>query len=294
MLIFLAEVERQFGQDGGALADWFPNLELIVHGGVSFAPYRDAFKTLLKGGHAETRELYSASEGVFAYADHGDGDGLRLHLSGSVFFEFIPLSEVDDARPVRHWIGNAETGVDYAIAVTTAAGLWSYLVGDVVRFVSTSPPRLLVTGRVSQGLSAFGEHLLESEIAAGMAEAAAAVDTHVVEYTASAIRSAGGNRHRYLVETGTPLTVDAEQRFSAALDAALGKKNEDYQELRKDDLAIAAPEVAFAPKGAFAEWMQSRRALGGQNKVPRVVSDEGLFDDIAGFLDSFSRKERSE
>lgn len=292
MLIFLSEVERQFGKYGGTLADWFPNLELIVHGGVNFTPYREAFKTLLTGSLAETRELYSASEGVFAYADRDDGDGLRLHLNGSVFFEFIPLSDVDDTSPVRHWIADVETGVDYAVVVTTAAGLWSYLVGDVVRFVDVKPPRLLVTGRVSQGLSAFGEHLLESEIAAAMAKAAAAVKTHVVEYTVSAVREASGNRHKYFVETKTPLYADAERRFADVVDAALSEKNEDYQELRKNDLAIAAPEVVFVTTGAFAAWMQSRRALGGQNKVPRLVSDEDLFNDMAGFLDSFTQKER--
>lgn len=292
LLIFLSEVSRQFGQDDGTLADWFPNLDLIVHGGVNFAPYREAFAALLKGSHAETRELYSASEGVFAYADRGDGEGLRLHLTGSVFFEFIPLAEVGAPRPSRHWVGSLETGVDYAVAITTAAGLWSYLVGDVVRFVSVAPPRLIVTGRVSQGLSAFGEHLLESEIADALATAATAAGTRVAEYTVSAARGDGGNRHRYLVETGAPLCADAEGRFAAALDAALARSNEDYQELRKDDLAMAAPEVVFVSKGAFASWMRSRRALGGQNKVPRVVTDAELFDDIAGFVGTYSRNAR--
>ena len=241
LLIFLAEVSRQFGKENGTLVDWFPNLDLIVHGGVNFAPYRDGFEALLEGSCAETRELYSASEGVFAYADLGDGEGLRLHLNGCVFFEFVPLSAVGKASPERHWVGNIETGVDYAVAITTAAGLWSYLVGDVVRFVSTRPPRLLVTGRISQGLSAFGEHLLESEIAAALADAAAAAGTHIVEYTVGAMRSESGNRHRYLVETNTPLCADAMRSFTATLDTSLGRTNEDYQELRRDDLAIASP-----------------------------------------------------
>lgn len=290
LLIFLSEVSRQFGKENGTLADWFPNLDLIVHGGVNFAPYRDGFDALLEGSHAETRELYSASEGVFAFADRGDGDGLRLHLNGSIFFEFIPLSDVGKAAPVRHWVGDIETGVDYAVAITTAAGLWSYLVGDTVRLVSTRPPRLLVTGRISQGLSAFGEHLLESEIADSMAKAAAATGVQLAEYTVSAAQSQNGNRHRYLVETSTPLCADAERRFAAVLDASLGETNEDYQELRKDDLAIAAPEVTFVANGAFAAWMQSRRALGGQNKVPRVVSDEELFNDLSGFVGNFPGK----
>ena len=292
LLIFLSEVSRQHGTQDGALADWFPNLDLIVHGGVNFAPYRDGFKALLEGSHAETRELYSASEGVFAYADTGDGEGLRLHLNGSIFFEFIPLSDVYEPSPIRHWVKTIETGVDYAVAITTAAGLWSYLVGDVVRFVSTRPPRLLVTGRIGQGLSAFGEHLLESEIAAAMAKAAAAAGTHVAEYIVCAERSESGNRHRYIVETSTPVSEDAKCRFRAALDSSLGEKNEDYQELRKDDLAIAAPQVTFVFKGAFAAWMQSRRALGGQNKVPRIVSDKELFKDISEFLENLPHKAR--
>ncbi|MDJ1016244.1 MAG: GH3 auxin-responsive promoter family protein [Paracoccaceae bacterium] len=292
LLVFFSEMNRQFRAKNGALADWFPNLELIVHGGVNFAPYRDRFRELMDGGHAETRELYSASEGVFAYADRGDGDGLRLHLNGSVFFEFIPVSELKSASPIRNWVGNVETGVDYALAVTTAAGLWSYLVGDVVRFVSTRPPRLLVAGRVNHDLSAFGEHLLESEIAEVLAKTAAAFGTHIAEYTVGAARHENGSHHRYLVETETPLSAEVENEFTSMLDALLRAANEDYQELRKDDLAVAPPKVTFVESGAFAAWMQSRRALGGQNKVPRIVTDKELFGDISGFLETFANEGR--
>jgi hypothetical protein len=290
LLIFLTEVAGCVGGQKDRLANLFPNLELIVHGGVNFAPYRSRFRKLLQGSHAETRELYSASEGVFAYADRGDGEGLRLHLDGSVFFEFVPLDDVNAPQPRRFWIGNVETDVDYALAITTAAGLWSYLVGDVVRLISIAPPRLLVTGRMSQGLSAFGEHLLESEIAGALAEAAELTGSHVLEYTVGARRGEGGGRHIYFIETENPLDPLCQEKFAAAFDAQLSAVNEDYQELRRGDLAIGIPEVTFVAPGAFAAWMESRRALGGQNKVPRIVTDDALFKDLAGFFGTISER----
>lgn len=172
LLIFLAEVTKHHPDHADRLADFYPGLELIVHGGVDFAPYRDRFQTLLTGSHAETREMYSASEGVFAYADRGDGEGMRLHLDGNIFYEFVPPDQLTSLTPNRRWVGNVETGTDYALVISTAAGLWSYVVGDLVRFVDLDPPRIVVTGRVQQGLSTLGEHLIEAEIAEAVAGSA--------------------------------------------------------------------------------------------------------------------------
>jgi hypothetical protein len=280
LLLFLAEVSRLQADATERLVEWYPDLELILHGGVNFTPYRNRFKDLLEGSHAETRELYSASEGVFAYADRGDGEGLRLHLDGLVFFEFVPIETLSSRTPARHWIGNVETGIDYALVISTSAGLWSYVVGDIVRFVDTNPHRLIVAGRVQQGLSAFGEHLIEEEIADAVASALSTLKLTLVDYSVGAVRTERGGHHLYLIELTHPADLAVGERLAASIDARLSKLNQDYAELRERDFALKSPEVELVNPGGFSAWMKSRRGLGGQNKVPRIISDEILFSDL--------------
>jgi hypothetical protein len=146
MLLF---IERVCALRGTArLAGCYPNLELVVHGGVGFAPYRDRFAHWLEGSRAETREVYAASEGFIAVADRGEGEGMRLILDNGLFFEFVRPGDLGAATPDRRWIGNAETGVEYALIVTSNAGLWSYVIGDTVTLIDLSPPRLLITASI--------------------------------------------------------------------------------------------------------------------------------------------------
>ena len=176
LLIFFERLAEIAGaRRGGAasrIADIYPALELLSHGGVAWAPYRDRFAALLDGSRAETREVYPASEGFFAVADRGDGEGLRLLLDTGIFYEFIPVDQLGSAQPDCRWVGDVEPGVNYALAVTTCAGLWRYLVGDTVTVVERDPPRVLVTGRTSYMLSAFGEHVIGAEVERAVAEAA--------------------------------------------------------------------------------------------------------------------------
>ncbi|MHA3980011.1 GH3 family domain-containing protein [Halovulum sp. GXIMD14794] len=280
LLLFLAEVAKSDANHGSRLVDWFPHLELIVHGGVNFAPYRDRFAALLEGGHAETREMYSASEGVFAYADRGDGEGLRLHLDGRIFFEFVPPEQLDDPGPDRRWIANVTPGQDYALVISTAAGLWSYCVGDIVRVVDFDPPRLVVTGRVRQSLSAFGEHLIESEIADAVAEASRTLDMAILDYSVAASRETAPGHHEYLIEATTSAPRDCASHLANAIDRRLAELNADYAELRQSR-ALGPPRIRLVAPGGFSTWMKRRRKLGGQNKVPRIVTDPALFADIA-------------
>jgi hypothetical protein len=283
LLMYLDAVAR--GSPGtGGLADWYPDLELIVHGGVNFAPYRHRLGALMTGSHAETREVYSASEGFFAVADRGDGEGMRLIPDGEIFYEFVPVEELSTPAPRRYWLATIEEGVEYAVALTSAAGLWAYLLGDTVRFLSTDPPRIVVTGRTSYRLSAFGEHLIEEELADAVASAAQAVGSDVVEYCCTARVAPGGRPggvHEFIVEcTPPPRGVSARQAYAAALDARLAALNDDYRALRARDYNLQPPVVHFAPAGAFARWMKAHRGLGGQNKVPRILHDSRAFDDI--------------
>ncbi|KUJ86169.1 hypothetical protein AVO45_04200 [Ruegeria marisrubri] len=284
LLIYLDAMAKRHPHSPASLSNWFPNLELIVHGGINFEPYRDRFRRLLSGSHAETREMYSASEGVFAIADRGDGEGLRLHLDGEVFFEFVPVETLSSEAPVRHWMADAEIGQDYALVISTAAGLWAYLLGDVVRLVDRDPPRLKVVGRVENGLSVFGEHLIEAEIAQAVARGAATFGLSVLDYSVGAAVEETGGHHLYLLETIERPSAEAIAKISEVIDGQLCALNEDYAELRQKDLALGPPEVRFAPPGGFVRWMKLRRHLGGQNKVPKIVTDRALFQDMTATI----------
>lgn len=264
------------------LVSCFPGLELIVHGGISFTPYRARFEQWLEGSHAETREVYAASEGFIAVADRGPGEGLRLILDRGLFYEFVPVSELDSAQPTRHWIGDAEIGVDYALALSTNAGLFAYLIGDTVRLIDRDPPRLLVTGRTSYMLSAFGEHVIGEELDDAVAEAASAIGTTVNDFSVGALFPDDRNRlgrHLFVVEFAQAQAAHAVDRFAAAVDAGLTSRNEDYAAHRTGGTGMAPPEILAVPPGFFAAWMRKRGKLGGQHKVARVVAGE-LFEDL--------------
>jgi GH3 auxin-responsive promoter len=286
VLLFFDELVRRHSGRGSRLVDFFPDLDLLVHGGVNFAPYRARFAEWLAGSHAETREAYAASEGFIAAADRGEGGGLRVTLDHGVFYEFVPVTEMDSAAPTRHWVGDIETGVDYAAVLSTCAGLWAYIVGDMVRFVDRDPPRLLVTGRLSYTLSAFGEHLSGEEIEAAVTAAAAAIGAPVRDFAVGALypeRAGELGGHLYVVEFERPVAAGEVARFAEALDRDLIERNLDYEAHRAGGFGMRPPEVRMMRPGGFAEWMRRRGKLGSQNKVPRVVTDPDLLADLRGF-----------
>jgi len=290
LLLFLHDLMQRRGTD---LRGCYPALDLIVYGGVAFAPYRAQFETLVAGTGIDLREVYPASEGFLAVADRGVDEGLRLQVDGGLFYEFVPVEALGEAEPPRAWLGTVETGVNYAVALSTPAGLWAYLLGDTVRFVDVDPPRILVTGRVSTSLSAFGEHLIEEEIVRGVTEAAAAIGAEVADFTVAPVFPHAGarrGRHRFVVEFATPVAGGAGERFATRLDAALAALNADYAAHRAGDVQMLGPEVVVAPPGTFAAWMKARGRLGAQNKVPRVLADAAKLDDLV----ALSRQRQAE
>jgi GH3 auxin-responsive promoter len=287
MLLFFEKLAMLRPEAGRRLAAFYPDLELLVHGGVNFAPYRSIFAEWLKGSRAETREVYPASEGFIAVADRGDGEGLRMIVDNGVFYEFVPVEELDGADPTRQWLANAETGVNYALVLSTCAGLWSYLIGDTVRLVDLDPPRILITGRTSYSLSAFGEHLIGEEIEKAVAVAAAAIGTWVPDFAVGALFPQGAGeagRHLYVVEfsDGVP-GPDLLAEFARVLDRTLCALNVDYRDHRARDFQMRSPMVHPVPPGTFAAWMKRRGRFGGQNKVPRVINEQALFHDLKTF-----------
>jgi hypothetical protein len=281
LLLFFDRLAARRPELPQRLAAHFPRLELLVHGGVGFSLYADSVARWLEGSRAETREVYPASEGFIAAADRGPGEGLRLMLDNGLFYEFVPAEQLDAAAPERHWIADAELGRDYALVLTSNAGLWSYVLGDTVRLVSLDPPRLLVTGRTAQDLSAFGEHLSSAELDVAVVAAAAAIGARIADYTAAALpprldEPRGG--HLFVVEFD-PAGADTVA-FAQALDAALGHGNADYAVHRRGDFGMLPPRVLLMPPGGFARWMASRGKLGGQHKVPRVIADPAMLAEL--------------
>ncbi|MEE8505966.1 MAG: GH3 auxin-responsive promoter family protein [Kiloniellales bacterium] len=288
LLIFFDRLAELRPGSGRRLHDFYPDLELLIHGGINFAPYRGTFAELLEGSHAETREAYAASEGFIAAADRGDGEGLRLILDTGLFCEFVPVDELDAPNPTRHWIANARVGVNYAVVLSTCAGLWAYVIGDTVKFVDLDPPRILVTGRTSYTLSAFGEHLIDEEIEESVTAAADAIGAAVIDYSAGPLfpeREGELGGHLYVVEF-VERVPDAQRlgEFTRALDEELAATNDDYKAHRAGGYGMRAPRVHAVEPGSFAAWMKERGQLGGQHKVPRIINDPELFRNLRAFM----------
>ena len=279
LIVLFDRLEQRFD-------DWpLKDLELLVHGGVPWGPYANRFKPYLEKSGAVTREVYPASEGFIAFADATPEDGLLLAFDGDIFFEFVPVEELGSERPTRHWARTIETGVNYAVILTTAAGLWSYILGDTVSFVSTSPPRLRVTGRTAYMLSVFGEHLIEAELEQAVSESMAKAGIDITDFMVGAHvpeKTGGVGEHVFLVEPAHPIGEpdQAARSIADAIDATLSALNEDYKAHRSNGMGIASPRLVFLPPGRFADWMRQRGKFGGQHKVPRVIADPARFETV--------------
>jgi hypothetical protein len=264
--------------------DVWPGLRLVIHGGTRFDPYRALFEKEIGNPAVRFLETYPASEGFVATEDPRRGL-LRLIPDHNLFFEFVPRAELDAARPTRHTVGQVEPGVQYAVVLTTCAGLWSYVIGDTVCFEKRDPPLLRFTGRTRYYLSAFGEHLISEEVERAVAAAATAINTDVVDFHVGPVfpeSPATPGRHRFLIEFAAPPADLA--RFALELDTALAWLNEDYRAHRQGDLTMRAPEVVPVRRGGFADWLRSRGQLGGQHKVPRMDNSGALTTQMARYF----------
>jgi hypothetical protein len=292
LLVLFDRVKQVTGRNH--IADVWPMLRLIFHGGTTFEPYRTLFAREVGSTDVHFFETYAASEGFLA-AEDPRYQRLRLLTDHHLFFEFVPVEELGSANPRRHTLANLEIGVQYAVVLTTCAGLWSYVLGDTICFESRTPPLLRFTGRTRYFLSAFGEHLICEEIEKAVAAAAVATNSAVVDFHVGPVfpESPGvPGRHRYLIEFAEPL-VNSD-RFASELDAALGKMNEDYAAHRQGDLTMLAPEVRVVRRGGFADWMRAQGKLGGQHKVPRMDNSGVITSQMEQFFSSPMRQNAGE
>ncbi len=267
--------------NGRPIGELFPDFQLFVYGGVSFAPYRaKLFESI--GRPVDSVELFPASEGFFAFQDTDSAaDGLLLQLDSGIFYEFVPAAEYGTPGVRRLTIGEVEIGENYALIVSTNAGLWAYSVGDTVRFTSLAPPRVVVTGRIKHFLSAFGEHVIGEEVEAALSAALAAHPAvRVTEFHVAPRVSAHPtepSRHEWLIEFATPPADPAA--FAATLDANLRHRNHYYDDLLAGRI-LAPLLLTSLPTGAFQRYMASIGKLGGQNKTPRLANDRGVADGL--------------
>jgi GH3 auxin-responsive promoter len=269
-----------------SLAEVWPQLEMVVHGGVKFDPYREAFQSLLGSPAIRLQETYPCSEGFVAFGDPETGL-LRLLYDHQLFYEFVPVDELGSPSPTRHWLGNAQIGINYAIVVSTCAGMWAHVIGDTVRFESLAPPLISFTGRTRYTLSAFGEHLISEEIEAAMARSAADTEATIRDWHVGPVFKGAMGYHQFIVEF---LKEPVDSRaFRDRLDGELSNRNADYLAHRIPGVGLQSPAMISARSGSFAAWMRRRGKLGGQNKVPRMDNTGTLTSDLVQFLRETNR-----
>ncbi len=262
-----------------SIREVWPSLELYMHGGVSFTPYRDQFKKLI-GKEINYLEMYNASEGFFG-ADEIPGDeGMLLFVDHGIFMEFMPVDEYGKSEPKTVGLQSVEIGKHYAPVISTNGGLWRYLLGDTVQFTSLFPFRIKVSGRLKHFINAFGEEVIVDNTDKAIAIASKKTDAIVNDYTAAPIYFSDGSNgaHEWVIEfEKEPQAID---QFRDELDTALKKINSDYEAKRYKDIALRKPVLHSLKKGIFDKWLKEKGKLGGQHKVPRLSNDRKFIEEI--------------
>lgn len=261
------------------LTEVWPNLELYIHGGVSFTPYREQFEKLI-GAPINYLDLYNASEGFFAAEDNSEEEGMLLFLQHGIFYEFLPTEEYGKENPQTVQLDQVKTGKNYAVVISTNGGLWRYLIGDTVQFTSLAPYKIKVSGRIKHFINAFGEELIVNNSDCAIAAACEKTGAVVNDYTAAPIyfSDKGNGSHEWLIQfEKEPCDLGL---FTYELDNALKNVNSDYEAKRHKDIALRMPVIKPLKKGVFEEWLKRKGKLGGQHKVPRLSNDRKYIDEI--------------
>lgn len=265
--------------------DIWPDLELYIHGGVSFTPYREQFHQLIPSQRMHYLETYNASEGFFAAQDTPEHEaGMLLFLNHGIFYEFMPLEEYGKEQPRCLSLKDVETDRHYALVISTNGGLWRYVMGDTVQFTSIRPYRIKVTGRLKSFINAFGEEVIVDNSDAAIAKACRLTGAVVSDYSAAPVYMTGqeNGAHEWIIEFAhLPVPL---QQFARELDLALQEVNSDYEAKRHKDIALRFPIVHQMPAGGFSQWLKSKGKLGGQHKVPRLSNDRTWLEEMLAFV----------
>ncbi len=271
----ITEMEKK-----GSILEVWPNLEVFFHGAVSFAPYRNLFKSLIPRDGMRYWETYNASEGFFGIQDRSNSEELLLMLDYGVFYEFIPTEELGKEYPETITLSEVEIGRNYAMVITTNAGLWRYNIGDTVKFTSISPYRIKISGRTKHFINAFGEEIIIENAETAITKACEITNAVIDNFTAAPIYLERAQRggHEWIIEF--KVQPSSLERFTQVLDETLRKINSDYDAKRAHDLALVAPRVHSVAEGTFYKWMKKKGKLGGQNKVPRLSNSREYVEEI--------------
>ena len=278
MLSVMNRVLEISGKDN--LTEVWPNLEMFFHGGVAFTPYRELYHRLIPSDNMHYMETYNASEGFFGVQTDAGDPAMSLMIDYGVFYEFIPLDELDKDNPQVLPLWAVETGRNYAMVISTSSGMWRYLIGDTVRFTSCNPYKFVITGRTKSFINAFGEEVIVDNAEKALHEACLKTGAEVLEYTAAPIYmdASGHCRHQWMVEFARE-PADVEQ-FAQILDEALQRINSDYEAKRYKNITLQPLQLVKARKGLFHDWLDSKGRLGGQHKVPRLSNSRQHIEEL--------------
>ncbi len=281
--IFLIKKVLEYTGKSSILEVW-PNLEVFFHGAVAFGPYRKLFKELIPSSQMNYMEVYNASEGFFGMQDLKDSEEMLLMLDYGVYYEFIPMSEIDKENPKTIRLDEVQLDKNYALIITTNSGLWRYKIGDTVKFTSLAPYRIKISGRTKHFINAFGEEVIIENADLAIRTACEKTDAVMNDYTAAPVYIGKDSRggHEWIIEF-EKMPTDLQQ-FTEVLDTKLREVNSDYDAKRHREIALVEPVIHGVSKGTFYEWMKKRGKLGGQNKVPRLSNSREYVDDILKML----------
>ncbi len=262
----------------------WPNLELFMHGGVSFEPYRQQFRDLIPTNDMHFQEAYNASEGFFAIQDDPQRSDMLLMLDYGIFYEFVPMDELENENPKAYTIGEVQKGINYAVVISTNSGLWRYLIGDTVQFTSLFPHKIKISGRTKHFINVFGEEVMVDNAEKALRVACDRTGAQVMDYTVGPVFMSHTSKgaHEWLIEfSKAPTSID---EFTYHLDNALMGVNSDYEAKRYRNITLEMPVVRPLPTGTFYKWMEKRGKLGGQNKVPRLFNSRKYIDDLLAMV----------
>lgn len=262
----------------------WPNLELFTHGGVSFIPYRKSYNQVIPSNDMHYMEIYNASEGFFGIQDNPNTDDMLLMLDYGVFYEFIPAENINDPNPPVYTIKDVELNKNYAIVISTNAGLWRYIIGDTVVFTSLFPHKIKISGRTKHFMNAFGEEIIIDNAEKALMIATEKTGAIISEYTAAPVYMSNKSKgtHEWLIEFKKE--PENLEKFKDLLDNALKSLNSDYEAKRYKDFTLTSPIVKSIPKGTFYKWFEFKGKLGGQNKMPRLSNDRKYVEEIHKIL----------
>ena len=274
--------DRLVEKSGKKIGELFPNFSVMVQGGVNYEPYKSKLIETI-GRNIDTIELFPASEGFFAFQDSLNTHGMLLNTNSGIFFEFIPVSEISNEKPTRLMLKDVEIGVNYALIISSNAGLWAYSIGDTVKFVSLEPYRIIVSGRIKHFISAFGEHVIGEEVESAMLSACAAMHVKLIEFTVAPFVTNDDSKsyHEWFIEfEESPTDLNA---FALLIDDHLRKKNVYYDDLITGNI-LGRLKISVIQKNGFVDFMKSIGKLGGQNKVPRLANDRKIAEGLKEFV----------